>query len=108
MSDELTQLVIEGVTEDGRAFRPSDWTERLLDSLSHYGSDRRARPRQHNGPERRAGQIRFLQAQICDGNKCLVVDLRLRDANPQAYDFLMEFVRNNRLRWRTLKGAAPE
>ena len=37
MSDPVAQIVIEGVTEEGAVFRPSDWIERLLDSIAHYG-----------------------------------------------------------------------
>jgi len=29
---------------------------------------------------------------MIDGRKCLVVDTRLRDANPAAYRFLQEFI----------------
>lgn len=35
---------------------------------------------------------------MIDGHKCLVVDMRLRDANPAAYRFLQEFIQNNCLR----------
>lgn len=101
MNDPTTQIVIEGITEEGMAFRPSDWIDRLLDSLAHFGRDRRTGDRRlYRGPERRRHDLAFLQAQICNGRKCLVVDLRLRDANPQAFEFLMEFVRSNRLRCR--------
>lgn len=101
MHDPAAQIVIEGITEEGVAFRPSDWIERLLDSLAHFGHDRRTGQHRHyRGPERRRHDHHFLQAQICDGRKCLIVDLRLRDANPQAFEFLMEFVRSNRLRCR--------
>lgn len=101
MSDPVAQIVIEGMTEEGAVFRPSDWIERLLDSIAHYGQDRRSGQRRpHRGPERRQHEHGFLQARICDGHKCLVIDLRLRDINPQAFEFLMEFVRNNQLRCR--------
>lgn len=100
MTEPAVHIVIEGLTEEGRVFRPSDWIERLLETLTHFGSDRRSGARRYRGPERRARQISFLQARICDGHKCLIVDLRLRDANPQAFEFLMEFVRSNRLRCR--------
>jgi len=101
MSNDLPKLVIEGVTTDGDVFRPSDWIERLLDSLAHYGQDRRTGERlPYRGPERRRDHQAFLQAQICDGHKCLVVDLRLRDTNPAAYRFLLEFIQNNHLRMR--------
>lgn len=101
MNDAAAQIVIEGMTEEGVVFRPSDWIERLLDSLTHYGQDRRTgRHRAYRGPERRRHDHGFLQARICDGQKCLVIDLRLREVNPPAFEFLMEFVRNNRLRCR--------
>ena len=32
------------------------------------------------------------------GRKCLVVDTHLRHANPAAFDFVLQFVRSNRLR----------
>lgn len=35
---------------------------------------------------------------MIDGSKCLVVDTRLREANPSAFRFLLEFIENNRLR----------
>ena len=80
MPNDSPKLVIEGITTEGTVFRPSDWVERLLDSLAHYGQDRRAgQHRPYRGPERRQGGQAFLQAQICDGHKCLIVDLRLRD-----------------------------
>lgn len=94
------EIVIEGVTDDGRAFRPSDWVERLIDTASVYGRDRRAHHGAYSGPERRRRQIAFLEARMLEGRKCLVVDGRLREANPQAYAFVMEFARSNRLRWR--------
>jgi hypothetical protein len=106
MTGESAWLLIEGVTADGQVFRPSDWLERLLDTLAHFGDDRRAGQRPYTGPERRHRRVAFLHAQICDGHMCLVVDLRLREANPQAYDFLMEFVCSNRLRCRPGDGSA--
>ena len=42
----LTQLddekiIVESVTLDGRKFRPSDWIERLCDSITTFGEGRR-------------------------------------------------------------------
>lgn len=98
MSNDLAKIVIEGVTRDGQLFRPSDWIERLIGTLSTYGEDRRTTTLPHIGAERRRRQESFLQAQMIDGHKCLVVDTRLREANPTAYRFLQEFIENNRLR----------
>lgn len=98
MTSDSPKLVIEGITQDGQIFRPSDWIERLIGTLSTYGEDRRVNPRPHLGMDRRRRQEIFLQAQMIDGHKCLVVDTRLREANPSAYRFLQEFIENNRLR----------
>ena len=102
MHDGFAQLIVEGLTEDGRRFRPSDWIERLIDAVSVYGADRRRVHAPFTGPDRRRSQIPFLQAQMLDGTKCLLVDGRLRAANPQAYAYLIEFVRGNRLRCRVI------
>jgi hypothetical protein len=98
MTDSIACLLIEGQTEDGRPFRPSDWIDRLTDTLSHFGHDRRAHRSRFDGPDRRHEQVAFFRVQMVDGSKCLRVDLRLREANPEAFAFLMEFVRSNHLR----------
>ncbi len=100
MPNDPLKIVIEGITLDGAVFRPSDWIERLIDTVSSYGEDRRSRSGSYTGPDRRRRQVGFLQAQMVDGRKCLVVDARLRDANPTAYRFLLEFIQNNRLQMR--------
>ena len=107
MPSDPPKIVIEGITLDGKVFRPSDWIERLIDAVSSYVVDRRSRPGSYSGPDRRRRQVGFLQAQMIDGRKCLVVDTRLRDANPVAYRFLQEFIRNNRLRMQETDSANP-
>lgn len=82
------KIIIEGVTEDGRPFRPSDWIERISGSLSTFGNDRRIRYSQ------------YLQPQILEGKKCLVIDQSLRERNPSAFNFLMDFAKGNKLRMR--------
>lgn len=101
-----TQLVIIGETEDGQTFRPNDWTERLIDAAGAYGQERRQQRGVYAGNDRRRQQTAFLTAQMLDGRKCLVIDLRLQEANPGAYAYLMAFVRNNRLRTRALPDPA--
>ena len=100
--DGFAQLIIEGLTEDGRRFRPRDWIERLIDAVTVYGADRRTAHTPFAGTDRRRNQILFLQAQMVGDTQCLVVDGRLRDANPKAYAYLVEFVRSNRLRYRVI------
>ncbi len=81
-----SKIIIEGVTEDGRAFRPSDWIERISGSLSTFGSDRRIR------------YSHYLQPQMLEGKKCLVVNSELQQRDPAAFKFLMDFAKGNRLR----------
>jgi hypothetical protein len=107
MSSDLPRLVIEGLTVEGNVFRPSDWIERLIDTLSSYGADRRTSLRPHPGHDRRCRQISFLQVQMIAGRKCLVVDTRLRDANPAAFRFLQEFIQSNRLRMQEIDTTSP-
>lgn len=84
------RIIIEGVTEDGRAFRPSDWIERISGSLSTFGNDRRIR------------YSNYVQPEIHGGKRCLVVDPALRDRNPTQFTFLLDFARCNRLRVREI------
>ncbi len=93
-----TCLIVVGETEDGQTFRPSDWTERLIDAAAAYGQDRRQRRDLYAGPDRRQRQTEFLTAQIVDGRKCLMIDLRLREANPGAFAYIMTFVHSHGLR----------
>lgn len=95
-----TCLIVIGETEDGQSFRPSDWTERLIDGAAAYGQDRRQRRDFYAGPDRRQRQTELLTAQMLDGRKCLVIDLRLREINPDAFAYVLAFVRNHGLRIR--------
>lgn len=107
MPSDPPKFVIEGITVDGRVFRPSDWIERLIDTLSSYGADRRTSLRPHPGHDRRHQQVSFLQVQMIAGRKCLVVDALFREANPAAFRFLQEFVQSNRLRMQETDNANP-
>ena len=37
----VVEFVIQGMTLDGKLFRPSDWAERLCGVMSAFGGDRR-------------------------------------------------------------------
>ena len=40
-ADAIVEFVIQGVTLDGKPFRPSDWAERLCGVMSAFGGDHR-------------------------------------------------------------------
>lgn len=81
----LREIVIRGVTKDGRKFRPSDWSERLYYAVAGYG------------PNRQVTFNPYMKIVVKGDGKCVVVDLRLQDDDPMIFDFLVGFARDNDL-----------
>ncbi len=84
------QFFIQGITRDGRTFRPSDWAERLAGAMSSF------RPGGSVG--RPIGYSPYCVPRAVDGVKCVLVDEALRDIEPMAWDFVMNFARDNHLK----------
>jgi hypothetical protein len=87
------QFYIQGVTQDGRTFRPSDWSERLAGAMSCFRPGGGA-----GGIGAFIGYSPFCVPQVMDGVKCVIVSEALRDLEPMAWDFVMNFARDNGLR----------
>ena len=85
------ELIIKGVTVDGSAFRPSDWAERLCSVLAAYRPGYVAT----RGPI--LGYSPYVQPSMIGGVRSVVVDERLRDLEPRAWDFVTSFARDNQL-----------
>lgn len=79
-------LVITGVQENGKKFRPLDWIERLSSTLASFHVDNRLR------------YSPGVQPCMLDGEQCLVVARWLETADPAAYDYVMGFAKANQLR----------
>lgn len=79
-------VIIEGVTQDGRKFRPSDWAERMSGMLATFGRDHRM----HYSPMLRPVSI--------DGVKCVVIDATMTESNPALFAQLMAFAKINNLK----------
>ena len=92
MSSRIDEFVIRGVTLAGTRFRPSDWAERLCGVMSAFGSDGRMQYSPYVFPATSAGV------------KCVVVDIRLKDVEPMAYNFLLSFAKDNELETREGRG----
>ena len=89
MSDPVVvEFVIQGVTLDGRVFRPSDWAERLCGVMAAFGSDHRMQ------------YSPYVYPVTAQGVRSVVVDLRLEEIEPMAYRFLLGFAKDNGLRTR--------
>ena len=79
------RIVIQGVTLHGRAFRPSDWSERLCGIMVTFGGNHQMRYSPHVRP------------MMLDGVRCVVVEPELAEIEPRAYRFLFDFARDNEL-----------
>jgi hypothetical protein len=84
----IVEFVIQGVTLDGKPFRPSDWAERLCGVMSAFGGDHRM------------AYSPFVHPVTANGVRCVVVDVRLETIEPMAYRFLLSFAKDNELRVR--------
>jgi hypothetical protein len=78
-------IIIQGVTTNGRAFRPSDWAERLCGVMSTFGGDQQMR------------YSPYVRPVMLDGVRCVIVEPTLREIEPRAYRFLFEFAKDNEL-----------
>ena len=81
---------IQGITREGKAFRPSDWAERLAGALSSF------RPT-GVGTDSHIRYSPYCVPRVVDGVKCVIVSEALRDLEPMALDFVMNFARDNHL-----------
>jgi hypothetical protein len=84
----IVEIIIVGITTDGKTFRPSDWAERLCGCMSLFGEDQRI------------SYSRYLKPIMVSGVKCVVVDRRLEQMSPEAFKFLMAFRSDNELQLR--------
>ena len=87
-ADAIVEFIIQGVTLDGKPFRPSDWAERLCGVMSAFGGDHRMQ------------YSPFVHPITANGVRCVVVDLRLEQVEPMAYRFLLSFAKDNELQVR--------
>lgn len=90
VSPSSKELFIQGVTLEGKTFRPSDWAERLAGVMSQF------RP----GGATRGSHLSYSPWCVptsIDGVKCVIIHSDLRDHEPMAWDFVLNFAKDNRL-----------
>lgn len=91
VSGSQERIAIQGLTSDGRVFRPSDWADRLAGVMSPF------RP----GGAQADSHLSYSPwcvPTVIDGIKSVVVRTELRQAEPMAWDFVINFARDNDLR----------
>lgn len=79
------EIIIEGITREGKTFRPSDWVDRMCSTFATFGDNRKLR------------YSPYLKPEMVNGVRCLAVDLKLKDTNPEGFEQLMHFVEENQL-----------
>jgi len=86
MNDEETEtrLVIIGVTESGKKFRPSDWAERMCGNLCTFRN-------------RRMIYSPLLRPAVHEGVKSVIISNQLSLEHPKLYQDLLEFAKTNKL-----------
>lgn len=90
VSDAAKEVFILGLTADGKTFRPSDWAERLAGVMSQFCP----------GGSQPGSHLRYSPWCIptnLGGVKCVVVHRDLRDYDVMAWDFVLNFAKDNDL-----------
>jgi hypothetical protein len=80
------KIIIEGVTESGQTFRPSDWAERMSGSMACFKNSRL-----HYSPLLQPGVNK-------EGYKCVLLDPKLKETSPEIYASILEFAKANHLK----------
>ncbi len=80
------KIIIEGVTTQGKTFRPSDWAERMSGTMASFKDSR----------------IRYsplLQPSVThEGASCVLLDPKLKETSPQVYQSILDFAKENQLK----------
>lgn len=85
------EFFIQGITSDGKLFRPSDWAERLCGVMACF------RPSESAGPDAHLQYSPYVRPVVLNGVKSVVVSEELRDREPLAYHFVVNFAKDNDL-----------
>ena len=81
-----SDVIIFGITRNGKAFRPSDWAERLCGVVGVFD------------PPQRAAYQRLVRQVTVEGAKCVYVSRTLEHLEPRFFKFLLDFAHDNELR----------
>jgi hypothetical protein len=90
VSTASKELYILGLTRQGKTFRPSDWAERLAGVMSQFRPGG-PQPGSHLGYSPWCVPTSFGQV------KCVIIHSDLRDYDVMAWDFCLNFAKDNEL-----------
>ena len=90
VSSTAKEVFILGQTRDGKTFRPSDWAERLAGVMSQFRPGG-AQPGSH------LSYSPWCIPTLIGNVKAVVVNRELRDHDVMAWDFVINFAKDNDL-----------
>ena len=88
------EFIILGQTLDGRTFRPSDWAERLAGAMSSF----RPGGAGQGGIGAYIGYSPYCVPTAVGEVRAVIVNESLREIEPMAWDFVVNFARDNNLK----------
>ena len=90
-NEVANEFFILGVTSNGKQFRPSDWAERLCGVMTCFD------PASAGARNAHLHFSRFVRPILLNGMKAVVVNAELRQFEPMAFHFVVEFAKDNDL-----------
>ena len=88
-SKPVQEFFIQGLTSNGQQFRPSDWADRLCGAMSCFHPD--------SGRNAHLQYSPYVRPILLNGVRSVVVDHALREIEPLAYHFVLNFAKDNDL-----------
>lgn len=82
---ENQEIIIQGITLAGKQFRPSDWVDRMCSTYATFGDDKKLR------------YSPYLKPKLVNNVRSLSVDMKLKDVNPEGFEQLIQFAKENQL-----------
>jgi len=91
------KYLIQGLTSSGSIFRPSDWAERLCSALAQYRTVGKLHSVNEAHNHKMQGYSNCIFPIVVNNVKSVVVDDKLKDVEPLAFEFAMNFAQDNNL-----------
>lgn len=82
---EDQEIIIQGITLAGKPFRPSDWVDRMCSTYASFGVDKKLR------------YSPYLKPKLVNNVRSLSVDMKLKQVNPEGFEQLIQFAKENQL-----------
>lgn len=93
MLSNVSEFVIQGITEGGQLFQQPDWATNLCNMLGTAGQDGRMIYSSYARPL------------MIDGVPAVVIRVSLQNVDPKAFDMVKQFVAEHRLKVRSGRGS---